>query len=103
VSNIAAQLAAEIVADQQVDDAILGLRLDGELAVGILEQRSEQCGQHQRLGEQLLDHRRIAMIGEDGFEHRPDARSTSPRMSRRHRDAQRDVLFQRDFGHWGGR
>ena len=32
VADIAAQLAAEIIADQQVDDAVLGLRLERQLA-----------------------------------------------------------------------
>ena len=92
VADIAAQLAAEIIAHQQVDDAALGLRLERHLALRVLEQRAEQGGQHQRLGEQSLDHRRIAMVGQtDLVEHRPDARQPAARMARRNRDAERDV------------
>jgi hypothetical protein len=103
MADISAKLAAQIVADKQADDAIFGLCLDGELTVRILEQRTQQSGEHQRFGQKLLDHRRIVVIGKDCIEYRPDASGATPRMPRRHRDAQRDVLFQGDFGHRGSK
>ena len=51
VTNIAAHFATAIVADQQIDDAGLGLRLQRHLPVRILEQRAEQRGQDQRFSQ----------------------------------------------------
>ena len=69
VADIAAQFAAAVIAHQQVDDPALGLRLQGQLAFPVLEQRADQRGQHQGLGQQMLDRHRIVMRGKDRFQH----------------------------------
>ena len=96
VADVAAQLAAEIIADHQVDRPALGLRLQRQLPLRLLEQRAEQRGQRQRLGEQLLDDRRIIVVGEDGVDHRPKPRDPAARVARRDRDAERDVGVERN-------
>jgi hypothetical protein len=78
VPDIAAKLAAEIVAHEKVDDAVFGLRLERDLPAGLLEHRAQQRGQHQRLGQQPLDKRRIIVVGEDRVE-RPGRRAPAVR------------------------
>ena len=65
------QMPPESVLRQQIDDAALGLRLQGQLALGMLERRAEQCGKRKRLGKQPLDHRGIGVRREDRIKRRP--------------------------------
>jgi hypothetical protein len=88
VPHIAAHLAAAIVAHQQVDDAALGLRLQGQLAVAVLKGRSEQRRQRQRLCQQPADHRRVVMVDEDRIEHRPQPHDPAARVTRRDRETE---------------
>ena len=99
--DVAAQLAAQIIADHQVDRPALGLRLQRQLALGLLEQRAQQRGERQRFGQQLLDDRRIAVIGKHGVDHRAKPRDASARIARRDRDAKRDVRAKFDCWHCG--
>jgi hypothetical protein len=99
VPHIAAKLAAEIIADEQVDGAILGLRLERQLALRLLEEGAEQSGEHQGFGEQPLDHRRIGVAAEDRVEHRAEPSDPAARVARGDRDAKCDVARQFDCRH----
>ncbi len=99
MANIPPQLAIQIIAHQQVDDPLLGLRLKRHLPLGILEQRAEQGGQRQRFGEQGLDNRRVEMIGKDRVDCRTKPNRPPPRMTRRDRHAKRDIEGQIRFRH----
>ncbi len=90
-ADIAPQLAAAIVADEQIDDPALGLRLDGELALGLLEHRAEQGGQHQRLGQDAGDRRRIIVRREDLVEQRPEPHQPAARVAAGNGEAERLV------------
>jgi hypothetical protein len=98
VLDIAAQLAALIVAHQQADDAALRLRLQRHLPLGILQRRAEQRGQRQRLGEQPLDHRRIGMRRQDPVEHRPQPRDAAAGVAARDGEADHAI----EIGGGGG-
>ena len=89
--DIAAELSAQIIAHHEVDRPALGLRLERQLAFRLLEQRAEQSGQRQRFGQQLLDRRRIAVVGKDRIDHRPKTRNPPACVARRDRDAERGV------------
>jgi hypothetical protein len=82
-ADIAPQLAGAIVDDEQVDDPAFGLRLDGELAARLLEQRAEQSGEHQSLREDAGDRRGIIVRGEDLAEQRPEPDQPAARVPRR--------------------
>ena len=53
----------------------------GQLAAGVLERRPEQGGQHQRLGEDARDQRRIIVRRQHVVEQRP-SRTSRPRALR---------------------
>lgn len=63
--DVAAKLAVAIVADQQVDDAVLRLCLQRQLAVLALEQRSQQGSDRQRFGQEVADRRGIGVGRKD--------------------------------------
>jgi len=94
VADVAAKLATLIVANQEVEDAAFGLGLECQLSSGLLQQRAEKCGQGQRLRKQLLDNRRIAVIGKDRVDHRPQPRDAAAGIAGGDRDAERDVRFK---------
>ena len=89
--RIAAHGARLVVGDEQRDDALLGLRLQGELAGIVLEQGAQQAGEHQRLGDQLLDHRRIGMGREHVIKRRAQAHETAPDIAVGNGEAKRFV------------
>jgi len=62
--HVTAKLSAEVIADEEVDDAVLGLGLEGHLPVRLLQHRPEQRRENQRFGKQPFDDRRIIVIGQ---------------------------------------
>ncbi len=90
-ADIAAQLAAAIVGDQEVDDAALGARLQRQLPAHVLQHRAEQGGQHQGLGEGARDRGRIIVRGEDLVEHRPEPHQPPARVPLPQREADRGI------------
>jgi hypothetical protein len=67
--HMPAQLSAAIIDDQQLDDAALGLRLDGDLAAILLHQRPDQRADGDRLGEDELDAGGVIVRSEDFAQH----------------------------------
>ena len=89
--NIAAHCAIDIIADKQGNRAVLGLRLNGQLAFAILERRTQQRGKHQRFGQGLFDHRRIGVRRQHIVQHSVQPHHTAARVERRYRKAQRTI------------
>ena len=61
VPDIASQLAVEVIADQQVDNAAFGLSLHCELAILVFEKRAHHRRQHQPFRQQMHDRQRVVM------------------------------------------
>jgi hypothetical protein len=88
-AHIAAKLALAEIADQQVDDSALGLRLHRQLTAHAPEHRSQQCGERQRLGQDPRDRRRIVMRRQHLVEQRTDSNDSSARRALRDREPPR--------------
>ena len=101
MAHVTAQLPPEIVADEKVDDPAIGLRLQRQLALRLLQKRPQQRRQGERLGQQFLDHRRIVVAGENRIQHRSQTGNTPTGVARGDRDAERDVRCKLDCRHEG--
>ena len=94
-ADIAAQLAVPIIADEQVDDAALGLGLEGELAARILQRRAEQGGEHEGLAQRARDRGGIIVGGQYLAEHRPEPDQPPARVAGGEREADGIVQARR--------
>ena len=91
-ADIAAQLARAIVADEQIDDAALGLGLKGKLPRFLLQQRAKQGGEDQRFRKDARDRRRIIVRGKNMVEQRAEPDDAATGVA--HADGEADRLVE---------
>ena len=99
MADITAQLAVPVIANQQLDDAALGLGLHGQLAGLVLEQRTDQRGQHQRLGQQVADRRGIVMRAQHRVQRRAQPHDPPACVAHRQGKTQQAVAAGLAFRH----
>ncbi len=102
IFGIAAHRAALVVDDEQRDDALLGLCLQRQLTILVLERGAQEARQHQRLRHEPLDHRRIAVRREHFVEHRPQPHQPAADMAGGDGKAEDGVHCRRGGGHGSG-
>ena len=90
--DIAAQLTSAVIADQQVNDPAFGLRLHGQLPIAVLEQRADQRGDRQSLGQQVRNRGGIGVRRQHRIEHWPQPHHPPARIARRNADAHHLVV-----------